>query len=121
MTEAAGLRDDIIHKLYVELAKFPSVATRNDHYLALSFAIRDLPAVGHGLRYEFGIFDQDIRDGWQVERTDRWLRNGNPWEVRRYEIEHKVKLGGHTEHTTDAHGTLRVRWVPERVVKGVPY
>src|SRR5205085_6384820 len=81
-----------------------------------SLAALDLPAVGHGLRYEFGIFDQDIRDGWQVERTDRWLRKGNPWEVRRYEIEHAVGLGGHTEHTTDAHGTLSVRWVPERVV-----
>ena len=52
-----------------------------------SLATLDIPAIGHGLRYEFGIFDQDIRDGWQVERTDRWLRNGNPWEVRRYEIE----------------------------------
>ena len=86
-----------------------------------SLATLDIPAVGHGLRYEFGIFDQDIRDGWQVERTDRWLRNGNPWEVRRYEIEHRVGFGGHTEHVTDEHGRCRVRWIPERVVKGVPY
>ena len=86
-----------------------------------SLATLDLPAVGHGLRYEFGIFDQDIRDGWQVERTDRWLRKGNPWEVRRYEIEHPVAFGGHTEHSVDEHGRLRVRWVPERVVKGIPY
>ncbi|MBL8923924.1 MAG: glycogen/starch/alpha-glucan phosphorylase, partial [Myxococcaceae bacterium] len=86
-----------------------------------SLATLDLPAVGHGLRYEFGIFDQDIRDGWQVERTDRWLRKGNPWEVRRYEIEHPVGFGGHTEHVTDEHGRMHVRWVPERVVKGVPY
>jgi starch phosphorylase len=86
-----------------------------------SLATLDIPAIGHGLRYEFGIFDQDIRDGWQVERTDRWLRNGNPWEVRRYEIEHPVAFGGHTEHTTDEHGRLHVRWVPERRVKGIPY
>jgi starch phosphorylase len=81
-----------------------------------SLATLDLPAIGHGLRYEFGIFDQAIRDGWQVERTDRWLRNGNPWEIRRYEIEHPVAFGGHTEHTPEG-----VTWVPERRVKGVPY
>jgi starch phosphorylase len=200
------LARDVQDKLQVELAKFQGVATLNDHYLALSYAVRDrllhrwvasaraildqqprtvvylsaeyligpqlganlmalgmtdvareamaqlgvslddvleheeepglgngglgrlaacymdslatlgLPAVGHGLRYEFGIFDQDIRDGWQVERTDRWLRNGNPWEIRRYEIEPVVGFGGHTEW----HGG-RARWVPERIVKGVPY
>jgi starch phosphorylase len=86
-----------------------------------SLATCDLPAVGHGLRYEFGIFDQDIRDGWQVERTDRWLRKGNPWEVRRFEIEHPVGFGGHTEHVTDEHGRQGVRWMPERIVKGIPY
>ena len=209
--DAPSLRRDVIAKLYFELAKFPGVATRNDQYLALAYAIRDrllhrwvrtarthlegkhravvylsaeyligpqlaanllslglgeaartatrelgidldeliehedepglgngglgrlaacfmescatleLPAIGHGLRYEFGIFDQDIRDGWQIERTDRWLRNGNPWEVRRHDIEHGVGFGGHTERTTDEHGRTHVRWVPERVVKGVPY
>jgi glycogen phosphorylase len=209
--DAASLRRDLIAKLYFELAKFPEVATRNDQFLALSFAVRDrllhrwvessrtylegkhrsviylsaefligpqlganllalgleaaartaldelgisldelieheeepglgngglgrlaacyieslatldIPAIGHGLRYEFGIFDQGIRDGWQIERTDRWLRNGNPWEVRRFEIEHPVGFGGHTEHATDIHGRLRVRWVPERRVKGIPY
>jgi starch phosphorylase len=201
-----GLARDVLEKLYTELAKFPGVATRNDHYLALAYAIRDrllhrwvesarailekrqrtvvylsaeyligpqlganlmtldleqvardackelgvsldelveheeepglgngglgrlaacymdslatlaIPAVGHGLRYEFGIFDQDIRDGWQIERTDRWLRHGNPWEIRRYEIEHVVGFGGYTVH--DARGA---RWIPERVVKGIPY
>ena len=209
--DAQSLRRDLIGKLYFELAKFPQVATTNDQFLALAFAVRDrllhrwvessrmyfegkhrsviylsaeyligpqldanllalglrtaartalgelgisldeliehevepglgngglgrlaacymeslatldIPAIGHGLRYEFGIFDQDIRDGWQVERTDRWLRNGNPWEVRRFEIEHPVGFGGVTEHTTDLHGRLEVRWVPERRVKGTPY
>src|SRR5829696_9823880 len=86
-----------------------------------SLATLNVPAIGYGIRYEFGIFDQDIRDGWQVERTDKWLRKGNPWEVRRYEIEHPVGLGGHVEHTRDEHGALSVRWIPERIVKGVPY
>jgi starch phosphorylase len=197
---------DLLEKLYVELAKFPGVATKNDHYLALSYAVRDrllhrwvdsarsilehkqrtvvylsaeyligpqlgsnlqalgiehtvreamteiglslddlleheeepglgngglgrlaacfmdslatldIAAVGHGLRYEFGIFDQDIRDGWQVERTDTWLRHGFPWEIRRYDVEHTVGFGGYTEH-----GPRGVTWRPERIVKGVPY
>ena len=209
--DADALRRDLESKLFVELAKFPAIATKNDLYLALAYAVRDrllhrwvksastflegkhrtviylsaeyligpqlgsnllalglhtaartalaslnvsldeileheeepglgngglgrlaacfmdsaatldLPAIGHGLRYEFGIFDQDIRDGWQVERTDRWLRNGNPWEIRRYEVEHRVGFGGHTEHTTNEHGRLVVRWVPQRIVKGIPY
>jgi starch phosphorylase len=86
-----------------------------------SCATLGLPAVGHGLRYEFGIFDQDIRDGWQVEHTDRWLRKGNPWEVRRYEIEPRVGFDGRVEHGTDEHGRFCARWIPERMVKGVPY
>jgi starch phosphorylase len=197
---------DMLEKLYVELAKFPGVASKNDHYLALSYAVRDrllhrwvdsarsilehkqrtvvylsaeyligpqlgsnlqalglestvreaikelgislddlieheeepglgngglgrlaacfmdslatldIAAVGHGLRYEFGIFDQFIRDGWQVERTDTWLRHGFPWEIRRYDVEHTVGFGGYTEHTTRG-----VVWHPERIVKGIPY
>ncbi|HEX7670679.1 MAG TPA: glycogen/starch/alpha-glucan phosphorylase, partial [Polyangiaceae bacterium] len=86
-----------------------------------SLATLDFPAIGHGIRYEFGIFDQEIRDGWQVERTDRWLRLGNPWEVRRYDIEHTVGFGGRTETAADAAGRSRVRWIPARVVRGVPY
>ena len=50
-----------------------------------SLATLNLPAIGYGLRYEFGIFDQAIRDGWQVELTDKWLRFGNPWEIVRTE------------------------------------
>ena len=86
-----------------------------------SMATLELPSIGYGIRYEFGIFDQDIRDGWQVEVTDKWLRNGNPWEVVRPEWEVHIKFGGHTEMFTDEHGTLRVRWVPAKVVRGIPY
>jgi glycogen phosphorylase len=209
--DAAAIRRSFIEKLFFEVAKFPGVATRNDHYLALARAVRDrilhrwirsartyleeqtrtviylsaeyllgpqlghnllnlgieaparkameslgldldelieheeepglgngglgrlaacfmdslatldFAAIGHGIRYEFGIFDQEVRDGWQVERTDRWLRLGNPWEVRRYEIEHTVGFGGWTEIVTDAAGRSRVKWTPARVVRGVPY
>ncbi len=206
-----ALRMDVLAKLEKQLAKFPEVATFNDYYLALSYALRDrvldrwgrsastfldeqhrtviylsaeyligpqlgntmlclglerevaeavrqlgldlgelveheeepglgngglgrlaacfmdslatleIPAIGHGLRYEFGIFDQELRDGWQIERTDRWLRLGNPWEVRRYEIEMQVGFGGTTEHFFDDEGRYQVRWRPARVVCGVPY
>ncbi len=209
--DAAAIRRSFVEELFFEVAKFPGVATRNDHYLALARAVRDrilhrwirsartyleeqhrtviylsaeylmgpqlgnnlfnlgiegparqamdslgldldelieneeepglgngglgrlaacfmdslatldFPAIGHGIRYEFGIFDQEIRDGWQVERTDRWLRLGNPWEVRRYEIEHTVGFGGRTETAVDASGRSRVKWIPARVVRGVPY
>lgn len=209
--DAGAIRRSFVEKLFFEVAKFPGVATRNDHYLALARAVRDrilhrwirsartyleeqhrtviylsaeylmgpqlgnnlfnlgiegparqameslgldidelieheeepglgngglgrlaacfmdslatldFAAIGHGIRYEFGIFDQEIRDGWQVERTDRWLRLGNPWEVRRYEIEHTVGFGGRTETAVDAGGRSRVKWIPARVVRGVPY
>ena len=62
-----------------------------------SLASLEVPAVGYGIRYEFGIFDQVIRDGWQCEITDKWLKNGNPWEIARPEIAYEVKFGGHTE------------------------
>ncbi len=86
-----------------------------------SMATLEIKAVGYGVRYEFGIFDQEIQDGWQVEVTDKWLRLGNPWEIERPEIAFDVNLGGYTEPYTDREGNYRVRWVPSRVVKGVAY
>ena len=62
-----------------------------------SLASVEVPAIGYGIRYEFGIFDQVIRDGWQDEITDKWLRCGNPWEIARPEIAYEVKFGGRTE------------------------
>ena len=86
-----------------------------------SLATLQRPAIGYGIRYEFGIFDQDIRDGWQVERTDNWLASGNPWEIAKPELNYQVGWGGRTESYTDDDGEERSRWVPERVVKGVYY
>uniref|UniRef100_UPI00344CEBCC glycogen/starch/alpha-glucan phosphorylase n=1 Tax=Acaryochloris sp. IP29b_bin.137 TaxID=2969217 RepID=UPI00344CEBCC len=86
-----------------------------------SLATLDIPSLGYGIRYEFGIFDQDIRDGWQVELTDKWLSAGNPWEIARPEWSVEIKLGGHTENYTDDYGNFRSRWVPDQVVKGIPY
>ncbi|MBI1903407.1 MAG: glycogen/starch/alpha-glucan phosphorylase [Planctomycetia bacterium] len=86
-----------------------------------SLATRQIPCIGYGIRYEFGIFEQEIVDGWQVERADKWLRLGNPWEIARPEIRLDVKYGGRTEHRRDGDGRLRVYWLPERIVKGTPY
>lgn len=86
-----------------------------------SLATLRVPAVGYGIRYEFGIFEQEIRNGWQVEKADNWLKNGNPWEVRRPDIAYEVKFGGRTEHVHDPEGGLSVRWIPEKVIKGVAY
>ena len=86
-----------------------------------SLATLQVPAIGYGIRYEFGIFDQEIREGWQVERTDKWLRFGNPWEIPRPTIAFNVKLGGHTQAYTDEQGRYRVQWLPDREVRGVAY
>jgi glycogen phosphorylase len=86
-----------------------------------SLASLEVPAVGYGIRYEFGIFDQIIKDGQQVEITDKWLRFGNPWEIARYEITYDVKFGGWSEMWTDENGNNRRRWIADTVVKGVAY
>jgi glycogen phosphorylase len=86
-----------------------------------SLASVEVPAVGYGIRYEFGIFDQVISDGWQHEITDKWLRPGNPWEIARPEIAYAVKFGGHTESFNDEEDRFRVRWIPNTEVKGIAY
>jgi len=86
-----------------------------------SLATLQIPSIGHGIRYEFGMFEQQIRDGWQVEVADKWLRLGNPWEIRRPETAFNVGFGGHTEGYADASGRYRVRWVPARLVRGVAH
>jgi starch phosphorylase len=86
-----------------------------------SLATLEIPAIGYGIRYEFGIFDQVIENGWQVEVTDAWLRNGNPWELPRLNLRYPVNLGGRTEQYSDENGKLRVRWIPDYTVYGMAY
>jgi starch phosphorylase len=83
-----------------------------------SLASLEVPAVGYGIRYEFGIFEQAIKNGWQVELTDKWLRFGNPWEIVRPEICYEVKFGGRTEAGKDEDGRHQIRWLPDTEVKG---
>ncbi len=86
-----------------------------------SLATLQIPGIAHGIRYEFGIFEQTLQQGRQVELADKWLRLGNPWEIARPEITFEVGFGGHTEHYTDGDGRHRVRWLPAQVVKGMAY
>ena len=86
-----------------------------------SMASLQIPAIGYGIRYEFGIFDQQIRDGWQVEITDKWLQFGNPWELAHPKAAVTVGFGGRTEGYVDSDGRFRKRWIPAKQVKGIPY
>ena len=86
-----------------------------------SLATLELPAVGYGIRYEFGIFDQGIEQGHQIERADDWLRCSNPWEHPRHEYQVTVRFYGRVEETREEDGSLSVRWVDAETVLGVPY
>ena len=86
-----------------------------------SLATQAYPGSGYGIRYEFGIFHQEIRGGWQIEHGDAWLRYGTPWEVPRYEYSVPVSFHGRVEETLGEDGQLQVRWVDTTKVLGVPY
>jgi starch phosphorylase len=86
-----------------------------------SLATLEIPSLGYGIRYEYGIFEQEIVDGWQVEKTDKWLRFGNPWDLMRPEWAAEVSIGGRTERSDGGSARAPVRWIPERTVIGIPY
>lgn len=85
-----------------------------------SCATLQLPVVGYGLRYEYGMFSQAIVNGEQVEKPDHWLRHGNVWEIERLEYSLRIKFGGHTEIQTDEQGRQRVIWISDHDVLAVP-
>ena len=86
-----------------------------------SLATLQVPAIGYGIRYEFGMFDQEIENGWQKEVSDRWLKPGNPWEIRKPDMACDIGFGGYTKNYTDTEGNLRVSWIPARIITGIPY
>jgi len=86
-----------------------------------SLATMNVPCIGYGIRYEYGIFRQTFVDGWQVEQPDTWLSLGSPWEFPHPESAVTVHFGGATEKYTDDDGVERSRWVPAWDVLGVPY
>ena len=86
-----------------------------------SMATLDLPAVGYGIRYEFGLFRQQFVNGHQVEHPDGWLRYGAVWEVMRPQYRQTVQLYGEVENVFDDRGRYRPRWVNTREVVGIPH
>jgi starch phosphorylase len=85
-----------------------------------SLATLQLPGYGYGVRYDYGIFRQTIKDGYQVEEPDNWLRFGNPWEIERPEARFEVHFGGRVR-MDEENGKLRARWLDYDTVLGVPY
>ncbi len=86
-----------------------------------SCATLQLPVMGYGLRYEYGMFRQNIEDGNQVEEPDHWLRNGHVWEIERPELTQRIRFRGHTE-TQEGHDRIkRVVWVDTHDVLAVPF
>ncbi len=86
-----------------------------------SCATLQLPVLGYGIRYEYGMFRQKIENGHQVEEPDHWLRDGNVWELERPEFTQRVQFGGRSELYNDADGKLRVRWIDSHDVLAIPY
>ncbi|MFH0975694.1 MAG: glycogen/starch/alpha-glucan phosphorylase [Spirochaetota bacterium] len=86
-----------------------------------SMATLQLPAYGYGIRYDYGIFFQQIMDGYQVEIPDNWLRYGNPWEFERPEYLYPVKFYGNVNQYNDEHGNLRNEWVNTEQVMAMAY
>ncbi len=82
-----------------------------------SLATMNYQAIGYGLRYEYGIFRQEIINGYQVEKPDDWLKNGNPWEIKRPDIPCTVQFGGRLERDDSG----EIRWVATDDIVGIPY
>lgn len=86
-----------------------------------SMATLGLPAFGYGIRYEYGIFKQEIENGYQAEKPDHWLSYGNPWEVMRRELTYRVKYYGNVVTEADAKGNLKFKWLNTQDVLAVAY
>ena len=124
LARAALSRYNLQLEDFIELDVEPGLGNGGLGRLAACFidslATLDIPAVGYGIRYEFGIFKQDFEDGWQVERPDEWLLYGNPWEFPQADDMVEVGFGGHTESYIDEDGETAVRWIPGEKVFGEP-
>lgn len=86
-----------------------------------SLATLDLPAIGYGIHYEFGLFRQEFKDGYQIEHPDVWMEKGCPWEVMRPNYAQEVQLFGRVEHQMDSKGVFKPKWVDYKTIEGVPF
>ena len=85
-----------------------------------SLATLEYPAYGYGIRYNYGIFRQQIKNGWQVEQPDNWLRHGNPWEIERHDVAYTVQFGGEVRLIREK-GKDNFKWIGGEQVLGVAY
>ena len=86
-----------------------------------SMASMDIPGFGYGINYEYGLFRQEIDNGWQKELPDNWLALGTPWQIERPEEEVVVPLYGHLERMHDLDGVENSMWLGWQVLVGVPH
>ncbi|OGW75307.1 MAG: glycogen phosphorylase [Omnitrophica bacterium RBG_13_46_9] len=86
-----------------------------------SMATLGIPATGYGIRYDYGIFNQKIVNGYQIEYPEEWLNRGNPWEFQRAEYTTKVRFYGHTQVFNGSDGKPRVKWINTEDVLAMPY
>jgi len=118
-------KHDLSLEDYLELDVEPGLGNGGLGRLAACFldslATLDIPCIGYGIRYEFGIFRQAFENGWQVEYPDNWLRWGNPWEFPQPDDMVAVHFGGRTEQYLDDEGVFRIRWIPGQTIIGEPY
>jgi starch phosphorylase len=117
---SVGVSADALEALDVEPGLGNGGLGRLAACLLDSLATLDIPAVGYGIRYEFGIFKQVFEEGYQVEHPDDWTFYGNPWEFPAPDDRQIVGFYGHTEPVDDDQGGLRARWVPGETVRGEP-
>ncbi len=86
-----------------------------------SMATLELPAFGYGIRYEYGIFEQEIENGFQVEYPDNWLSDGNPWDIMRRRLEFRVKFYGKTKRVETENGEYKFEWIETEDVLAMAY
>ena len=120
-TQALGLNWDELCEQEVDMGLGNGGLGRLAACFLDSLATLDLPAVGYGIYYEFGLFKQDFENGKQVEHPDTWTTFGTPWEVVRPEYTQTVQFYGHVEAGYDDCGNYRPRWVDTKSVLGVPF
>jgi glycogen phosphorylase len=115
-----GLDWDVLRDVEVDAALGNGGLGRLAACFLDSMATLKLPAIGYGIRYDYGIFKQRIENGYQVEEPDNWLRMGNPWEIPHPEYSYVVQFGGHAE-SVRLNGSTRWRWHDTRPIIGMPY
>src|SRR5258708_5099788 len=131
---SAGVFDDMGHALQ-DLGLDTEVLRREEYDMGLgngglgrlaacfldSLATLDLPAIGYGIHYQYGLFKQEFRNGHQVELPDAWLSFGTPWEIVRPEHATTIQILGHVENVFDDRGNYVPRWTGAKKIVGVPY